>query len=709
MNEPKPGAHYPWREGIFASLAGCLALAYLFHRYLLSGGDAITGDLGDSRLCMVLLEHWWAVCQGLASPRNPNFLAPARDVLGYSTTLFLCAPVYLPLRLLHFDTYTSYQLTLVALRAVGFASAYLMLRRVFVLTASPSVFGAVLFTVANISVRSLGHPQLLNLMFTPVQTLLVWLYFVKRSRRTLAGLAFLTGAMLFTDVYEVFFEGLLVLALIPVWVAVEWWADRESLTRRLRQSSRRGPSDLAFAAPFFLIWLLPFLAVYYPVFRQIGGRPYPEVFSYIRDWREILNVGPNNWLWGRSLGKWFQSWESPVGETGFGITPIMALVTLIATLASVGSLLVRRRLKLQPPDPRLRAIAVVGLAGVALYLVTVHFGIHSLWWLVYHLIPAATGVRVPGRVNALLVLNASVVCALALAWLLSMSPVHWVRWTAAVLVLFVMAEQVNLESTSGICRSSELRYFARFAPPPVACRRFYVVNPRMPRFPFVGQIDGMVLARRLNIATINGFTGEIPSGWDLYYFDDGYRNRVAAYLLANNIWSGTCIADMQSALWTPVRGSEPVFSAGDAVSGQAEISFAANGNAVPFEASGWSSSGSLGTWTNASVAILRVRGLSPDRGNLTIRATALGFCTKSHPEVNVTVLVNDRKVAVWPLRINDSSAERAAEAPAAYLGPPVTTISFDIDDPRSPLELGVSADPRKLGMEMVKLTLTQQR
>ncbi len=709
MSKSKPGARHPWREAIFASFAGCLALAYLFHTYLLSGGDAITGDLGDSRLCMVLLEHWWAVCQGLASPRNPNFLAPAQDVLGYSHTLLLYTPIYIPLRLLHLDTYTSFELTLIALRAVGFASAYLMLRRTFGLSAAPSAFGACLFIVANISVRSSGHPQLLNVMFAPLQILLAGLYLEKRSRRALAVAAFLTGAMMFTDVYEVLFEGLMVLALVPTWIAVEWSADRESLRSRLRQWSRDGVSDLAFAAPFFLIWLLPFFAVYYPVFRQTGGRPYPEVFSYMRDWRELLNVGPDNWLWGPSLGRWFQTWESPVGETGFGLSPIMVLVALIATLASVWSLLVRRRAKLPPPDRLPRAIAIAGLAGGALYLVTVHFGIHSLWWLVYHLIPAAKGVRVPGRVNALIVLNASVVCALALAWLHSRPPVRRVRWVTAVLALCLLAEQVNFQIASQISRSSELSYFARFAAPPDACRRFYVVNPRFPQYPFVGQIDAMILAQRLNVATIKGYPGETPPGWELYFFDDSYPNRVASYLAANNIWSGTCIADMQNARWTPLPGSGPVFSAGDAASGKADVSFASNGNALPFEASGWSSSGSLGTWTNASVATLRVRGLSPDRGNLTIRATALGFCTKSHPEVNVTVLVNGHKVAVWPLRINESSVERVAEAPDAYLGPPVTIISFDIDNPRSPLDLGVSADPRKLGMEMVKLSLTQQR
>ncbi len=708
-NEPKPDGGLAGREAILASLVCCLSLAYLFHSFLLSRGDSITGDFGDARLCMVILEHWWAVCHGLASPRDPNFLAPAHDVLGYSHTLFAYTPIYLPLRLLHLDTYMAFELTLMALRALGFAFTYLMLRRTFRLPIAPSLAGACLFTVANISVRSSGHAQLLNVMFVPLQVILIGRYFKNRSTRSLAAAGFLTGAMMFTDVYEVFFEVLMALALIPAWTAVEWSSDRASLARRLRDWSRHGAGDILFAAPFFLIWLLPFFAVYYPVFGRTGGRPYAEVFSYLRDWREILNPGPDNWLWGRSLGKWFQGWVSPVGEAGFGITPLVILIAALATLLSLIRIITRRRADREPPDWRPRAIAILGLASGALYIVSVHFGIHSLWWVIYHVIPGAKGLRVPGRVNALLALNTSVLCALTLAWLLSQRPVRLMHWAAAMLTLCLIAEQVNAQPASGISRSSELRYFARLSNPPPGCQRFSVINPRLPETPFVGQIDAMILARRVNIATINGYSGSNAPGWDLYYFDSGYPNRVASYLLANNIWSGTCTVDLERGHWTPASEPRPAFSGGIASGGKADIEFVKNGNAPPFEASGWSSPEAIGTWTNGPEASLRVSGLSPDRGELTIRAIALGFYAKSHTEVNVTVSVNGHEVTVWALRMTDKSSERVAEAPSAFLGPPVTTISFAIDDARSPLELGVSADPRKLGMLLVKVSLTQQR
>jgi hypothetical protein len=169
--------------------------------------------------------------------------------------------------------------------------------------------------------------------------------------------------MMFTDVYEVFFEGLMVVALTPAWFVVEWCVNREPLARRLHQWSRRGLSDLALSSPFFLFWLLPFFAVYYPVFRQTGGRPYPEVFAYMRDWRELLNVGPDNWLWGPSLGKWFQTWVSPVGEPGFGLSPIMVLFALIAPLAFFWNNLLARHSKLKPPGTLPRAIAALRPAG----------------------------------------------------------------------------------------------------------------------------------------------------------------------------------------------------------------------------------------------------------------------------------------------------------------------------------------------------------
>jgi hypothetical protein len=58
--------------------------------------------------------------------------------------------------------------------------------------------------------------------------------------------------------------------------------------------------------------------------------------------------------------------------------------------------------------------------------------------------------------SALLVLNAFVLCAMAIDWLLARLPALWVRWAAALLALCILAEQVNFQIASQTGRSSEL-------------------------------------------------------------------------------------------------------------------------------------------------------------------------------------------------------------------------------------------------------------
>ncbi len=123
--------------------------------------------------------------------------------------------------------------------------------------------------------------------------------------------------------------------------------------------------------------------------------------------------------------------------------------------------------------------------------------------------------------------------------------------------------------------------------------------------------------------------------------------------------------------------------------------------------SGWSDPEGIGTWTEAPEALLVVRGLSPGRGALHLRAHAMAFLAGAHRRVRVAVTVNGAPAGLWDFTQEGATVERDAVAPASSLARPVTKIVFHIDSPRSPVEMHVSKDPRKLGMLLVDLSLTQ--
>jgi hypothetical protein len=701
------GGRRTYREFAAAAAVCLLSVGYLYRHLWLSRFDSLPGDLGDARLCMVLLEHWWAACRGLVSWKDPNFFAPTPDILGYSDTLFLHALIYIPFRIAYLDTYLSFALAIVVLRALGFVFCYWLSRETLEFSVPVSLLCACLFTIANINPITSIHAQLLNFEFVPLQAVLIGRYLRRRSVVSLAGAACLTGAMLFTDVYEVVFGFLAAASLVMFWLAAGWLRDRASLRSRLRLWSRHGFRDLAVAAPFFLVWLGPFWVVYWPVYQISGGRTYPEVLQFIRDWREILDVGPDNVVWGSTLGLWFARRFPETGEPHMGISPGMAIAAAAITAIAVLRLFAWRPGTLCRGDRYWRTMIPLGASLGALYVLSVRFGIHSLWWLVFHCLPGAKAIRATNRINMLVVLGATLVCGLAMEWLLAETTRKWARAAVIVFAAGLCAEQINRMDISGFSRSSELAYFARFPAPPADCARFFVFDPRQPELSFVGQMDAMVLARRINLATINGYSGLLPAGFDISTFDPNYLHLVSGYLAVHHIWNRTCALDLEQARWydpsQTVRLLQETFP--DHLT--ASIDFKAGGNARAFQAGGWSSPETIGTWTDGPTATLVVRGIKPARGRLTIRAVAEGFCASQHPLERVTVLVNDERVAEWTFTAADHDAERVAQAPLDSPGSPVTLIRFDISHPASPHELGLSADTRKLGMLVKQITLSQ--
>ncbi len=698
-----------WSEVLLASLTAAACLAYIFRSFFLSGGDMFTGSPADSRLCMILLEHWWAVCRGLASFRDANYFYPARDVLGYSHTLLLFAPVYIPFRLLNLDTYFAFELTLMVFKALGFAFCYAMLRATFRLSLAASLLGASLFTISNVSVLWSGHPQMWIVSFVPLLALLLDFYFRRASRAALCGAAFLFGAIMFSEFYTAFFCSLASAAIAACWAGVEAWTGRGEFMARLRRWLRRAPGDLLTSVPYFLVWFILLVWVYYPVLRWTGGRGYSDAYQYIRDWREFADIGIYNWMWGPSLGAFYSRHFPKTNEARMGLPVLMLLTVALATVVSL--IQIRRGRKTSNPAPGAapRGIAILGLASAALYLATVRFGTHTFWWVIYRVVPGARGLRIPGRINFLLSLIAATVCAIAFESLLARRRRRWVRWFAAALAAALIADQVSVYELSWVSRFSELKYFGRFPAAPQGCLAFYAIRPRVPQLFDIGQVDAMILARLRNIPTINAYGGWPPPGWDLYHFDAGYSNRAARYFMAHDLWDGACAADMEVGRWLTPAETRADLARTFPRTGLGHLEFKAGGAGNQCAVSGWSDPEAIGTWTDARHAILVVGGLSPERGPLRIRAHAMAFLAGTHRDVKIVVRVNGHAAGAWEFTEEGIVVLREAEAPATFLGPELTRIGFDIDDPRSPLELGVSQDPRRLGMLLVDLALTQDQ
>jgi hypothetical protein len=137
------------------------------------------------------------------------------------------------------------------------------------------------------------------------------------------------------------------------------------------------------------------------------------------------------------------------------------------------------------------------------------------------------------------------------------------------------------------------------------------------------------------------------------------------------------------------------------------ISFAQGGTSLKYAGSGWSGAEPWGTWTEGSTSIVILTpSVVPER-DMALSIEGQAFLTDKHPVQDIEVLVNRHPVETLHYEFPASLDTRVITIPKSFIqekkGPLI--IEFKIKDPKSPAELGLSSDTRRLGLGLVSLRL----
>lgn len=684
-----------------ACLVGVLSLAVFFRYFLNSGFNLIAGDLGDARFNMTILEHWRAVVHGQASVRSPNFYWPDRGVLGYSDALFLYAPPYVFARAAGMDTYVAFQTTLILLKAIGFFSMLWLLRSFLRVDRSVALVGSAIFTLSNLYFISMMHAQLVTVALVPLLACLAcsaWRAEVQGRRRlgsVFAGsLGILMALVLFTSFYIGWFTILAtgIAIVVASVLGVLHVRTRSALREWMRTLTGKTPL-LAAAFLGFLIAILPFLVTYLPMLKQTGGRSFQDNLSYSSHPVDLLNVGRSNWLWGHPL-------KAIMGRLGAGATmteenqrgwPPLTLA-LVATGLFVYFRKLRNREGAERLSPQRRFLS--GLLSVSFFsgwVLALDVGGRSLWWFVFKFIPGGAAIRVPARFN--LVLNVFAVVVLCLILDELKKPGRQMGSLAfAGLSLLLVAEQINTAAVYAIRRDNENVIMRSVDRPPAVCASFFLSNPLkgyrvMDQF---NQVDAMLIARRNDLPTLNGYGGWNPRDWTLNTFDSRYLENVRRWAVDKHVTAGLCGLDLQKGSWTPMDFKTVPYLAGSA------INFRTGGNAHLYEAEGWATKEDGGSWALGEHSILLLNFPEPPETDLLLTFRAHAFIPPQRPSFEETVRVNGGLVADWS--VAGAHIEKQIRIPMSIARSGLLRIDFSNHDPRSPAEFGLSVDNRKLGL-----------
>ena len=136
-----------------------------------------------------------------------------------------------------------------------------------------------------------------------------------------------------------------------------------------------------------------------------------------------------------------------------------------------------------------------------------------------------------------------------------------------------------------------------------------------------------------------------------------------------------------------------------------KIVFGQGGNSEPLKVTGWSKTEEKFTWTEGTSAQLRVQ-LPPANEPVVLKVKMAALTKQPElPTQSVEVYINNQKIVEWHVA---DSAEFTAPMPNTITkaGGPVL-IEFRTPQATSPKALGLSADPRILGVCCVDLEFSK--
>ncbi len=136
-----------------------------------------------------------------------------------------------------------------------------------------------------------------------------------------------------------------------------------------------------------------------------------------------------------------------------------------------------------------------------------------------------------------------------------------------------------------------------------------------------------------------------------------------------------------------------------------ELDFQHGGNARAYLLEGWSSPEPWGTWSVGDDASICLPLEKPLGGAATLTVLLQPFVNPKHPVAKAQVLYFGAQIAEWTFDCPGSVEKQIALPRELVSSDRNPVFVFRVQNPVSPLEIGLSTDPRPLGLGFVRLRL----
>ncbi|PJX13605.1 hypothetical protein CWI66_11515 [Halomonas sp. 141] len=542
-----------------------IATVLIVYRHpVLSGFTHTTGHELDGVIATSLIEHWWNVLQGNAHWQTVNYFAPYTTTLGYNDGYLLFGLIHSVFRALGADPFLAAELSLWIFRAIGLVAFWGLAHRCLGLPYWSSLAGAILFSLSSSAYLQSQHVQLLTINLAPLMAwwmLGTWRCFQRQQRISAIGFSIasilLYASWLLTAFYMAWFFALFALLMLLVACVMTWATVKTALQHAIAAPWR---GRLLWMALFSALAALPFLWVYLPKVRETGGHAYHSALTFMLTPGDLFNVGEHNLLWGW-LFSHYKAWLNLNPDNNYELLVGLPPFFLIGAALATGWLVLFKRRQ----HPLWATLAVTSFISL---LLVVRTGDLSLWWLIWHGVPGASGLRAVARYAIFTVLP------LCLLWSFVLTAIgkRYSPGLCLLLVILLSSEQLSSESNAEVPRHAYLQDLTSAETPPEQCDTFFVTGRRQADqhittttlfgdlYPH--NVAAMLFAEWWGVRTINGFSTFNPPTWNFAYLPEtSYRFRVRDYLVHHGLSDGACAFDLASLTWDTAPFAEHTLAA----------------------------------------------------------------------------------------------------------------------------------------------------
>jgi len=467
----------------------------LSHTCLLA---CVPGDLGDARFNGIVLEHFhrWVTGQDTSLLSAP-FFHPLPGTITFSDNHWGTAWIYSIFRALGWDRYQAFDLWYLVGYIANFVVGHLVFRK---MRFSPlaSALAAFAFTFAMPVLARHGHAQLTYRLLVPV-ALLLWQRFSENLRwRWLALLSLAVVGQFYVSIYLGYF----LLLLLAAWAVSQWVIQnvgpRQWFNQWLQWRERSVRAEVMVSLAIIAIAGAAFVALMYPYLY------YSKLYGFQRSIEEValMTPRPASYL----LADGSSIWSRFSANFGNNL-PMRHEHQMFFGVGILGLAL----LGLWRSDNRMKWVAALSLVLLGLLTITIH-GM-SLYLLLAKL-PGVGSVRAVARIGLVLLLPLCILAALGIDVLWrSRSEGKPLLIALAVLMIAESAtfRIFTFERAEAIQRVDALRHTL----PPHLPADTVLFNPMRPdKDVVVTELDGVVLAQDLGYPTLNGYSGNVPPGFE---------------------------------------------------------------------------------------------------------------------------------------------------------------------------------------------------